>query len=585
MEEDTLDMVNPDKEILKEIDKFIENRKKEFDNDVRDFRISKNIASGNGFTSIKSRSSKQKIRQRVCINLLEPIINSIVYRYTNDPFQFMTDAPIDKDELTSQLGTALREAAIDGKSYILSYVDGPENDLKLKFKKLNNFNVIYGACDYVDGEDVKQVVYVDKKQVKGSSRTHKTNLAINLQPVLEFSNDEIPVLTYWKLENGILHTYTIENDTITEHSEVEARYLPVTRIYAKEVTMDLDTNYRGLYYLVQDLLKTIDYTASKVQERIATAPTAYFTISRQALGKNKDQWENVNDKPRPFITYDSTDGNGNEYPVPVRNDLSVQIDDLMSSLNVHQGLVSGILGVEAGDPNTVAETAEAVLLRRENKDTAVNHLLKNLLDSAKQIGAIVTDITGYPCEVVASVFEKMKKNEELEKLIALANMSAQNEKLYAILPAVIDRLDVDDDTKQKVTAGLMQSKQPSQQELQLQQQLEQANAQIQALKENLMTSQAAIESGVHREAIQQQTKAMELQYKQQIEIKKLQLEEIKLQLQHGIDIEKNNLKLAELEASIQKDQDEIDLKIANFVSNYGQKRLDPDPQHIIHTRI
>jgi hypothetical protein len=561
-------------EVMKEIDKLLDNRKRVFENDQRDFKVSKNIASGNGFSMNKQKNKNLNVqRARVCKSgmVMEPIVNAVVYKFSNDPFEYQTDAPLDKEELTFQLSSALREAATDGKSYLLIYVDG---SLSIKVKKLNNFNVVMAGCDYADGADCKAAVYIDKKITDRKNR-RKTQLAIRLQPVLEFSPDEIPFLTYWKLrenEDGstTLCTYTIENDQVTDYDETPARYLPIVRCYAKEAYVDLDVDYRGLYYICKDTLKTIDYAASRLQERIAAAPTAFFTVSNQSLGDNLEQWENLNDKPKAFLAWDESDGVGNKNTPPQKNDLSVYTGEFLECLQADKQDIMMTLGVSAESAKAVPETAEAILLRKDNKDSATSELLKNLLDSAWQIARIVEDISGQPCRIVASVFDKMKKQSELEKIMALVQVTASNDVAMAALPSLVERMDLSPEASANLIMQIQSSKKPTQNEMALQQQLQQAGQQTQAMKDQLMSLNATLESSIYKEQFAYSFKIYEANMRQQIELKKLMLEEAKLQIAAGKNMGEGQLKLMELEQNIAAEEKKIQLEAARIAEDARQ---------------
>ena len=443
-----------EKEILENLSLFVDRFKDTHDINCKDFKVSKNISSGNGFSLTNRGSVWNMKRAKVSVNLLEPTINSIVYKFTDSPFDFRTDANIDLPELKFQLSSALRECVIDGLSYILIY----KEDDKIRFSRLNNFNVIYDDCDYPNGKDAKEVIYIDKRRVSKNESVKKTDISLKLEKVLNLKKQEIPVITYWHKDEKGVTTYKIENDKIVSSVTQSIKNIPIARIYAKEVFINYERNWRGLYYLVKDILQTIDFEMSLAQERIATAPNHIYWIAEESIGSDIEQYSRVNDIPTFHKTYKSVSPlSATPLPPPTKNDLATDLSDLMQAFGVHREIIMHILGTISGEEHG-SETAEAVLLRRESKDTAVNDLLKNLLDSSHIIAEIIEQFTGTKVVVSSNIFDKAKMAQDLERIIALTNYVNNNPHAYSILPVLISKLDVDETSKEIILQLMSQEK-------------------------------------------------------------------------------------------------------------------------------
>jgi len=530
-----------EQDVIKRLKEFATTYKDEHETNIKDFKLSKNLASGNGFTVAGKKAVWNQNRAKVSVNLLEPVINSIVYKFTENPFDFKAKdtaitLPIELPELKFQLGSCLREACIDGISYLLAY---KENDV-VRFNRLNNFNVIYGECEFSDGQDVKEVVYIDKRDAGKDYR--KSQMGQLFQSVLNLTKNEIPVITYWRKEGENVVTYKIENEEIVETVTQPLSRIPVVRIYAKEVFINYKRNYRGLYYLVKDVLRTIDLEMSLTQERIATAPNHLFWIAEETIGNNVEQLAKLNDIPTAFKTYKATNtlAPGVTLPPPTRNDLATNISDLTQSFAVHKEIVQSILGITAGETNGV-ETAEAVLLRRENKDTAVNDLIKNLLDSSHEIAALITDFTGFEVLIQSDIFEKAKQNDELQKIIALTQFINNNPHAYTVLPVLIAKLDVDMKSKQTMLQLFSQDRDVNQEMKAQIEALTMENTQLKAHYDSqLQTAIVNKEAMVAQKQIDAQIKQAEfnlkiLELQQEAEFKGIELQ------QKGAIIDRNTM--------------------------------------------
>jgi len=508
-----------EKELKKKLKEFGSNYQKEHSNNVMDFKTSKNLAAGNGFNIASYGTIWNKDRAQVCVSgsIMEPIVNSVCFKFNESPFDFIPKMQegsvlpykMDFAELKFQLGSCLRDAVQDGLSYLLVFKKGEE----IKFSRLNNFNVIFGDCDYSDGEDVEEVVYVDKRDTGKKQR--KTEMSVTFDTVLNLTATEIPVVTYWYRKDGKVCTAKLEGDTVVEHRTQEISKIPIVRIYGKEVPSgSFKKTWRGVYYLVKDILRTMDFEQSLIQERIATAPNHLYWIAEESLS-NPEQLSKLNDFPVAYKTYKATNPTNPaaNLPPPTPNDLSTNISDLVQSFQAHKELVYQTLGSIAGEtPGN--ETAEAVLMRRENKDTAVNEMIKNLLDSSHQIAEVIKNFTGVEVSVTSDIFDKAKQNDELQKIIALTQFMNGNPHAYSVTPVLIKKLDIDEQSKKVMLALLEQEKQGNEQSNMELEMLKIENQQLRANQEaQIVTAQINSQTTITKANIDAQIKAEELKFK------------------------------------------------------------------------
>jgi hypothetical protein len=462
---------------------------------------------------------------------MEPIVNSVCFKFNEAPFDFIQKdkeqqmpCKLDIAGLKFQLGSCLRDAVQDGLSYLFVY----KKDEEIKFSRLNNFNVIFGDCDYSNGEDVEEVLYVDKRDT--GKKQQKSEMSVTFDTVLNLNQTEIPVVTYWYKDEGCVCTAKFEGDDVVEHGKQEIDKIPIVRIYGKEVPAgSFKKTWRGVYYLVRKILMSMDFEQSTIQERIALAPNHGYDIAEESLS-NPEQYAKLNGQPVAYKTYKATNPLNPQAPLPPpqRADKSAQIAEIVESFAQHKELIYSTLGSVAGDAPT-NETAEAVLMRRENKDTAVNEMLKNLLDSSHQIAKVIQYFTGVEFNVVSDIFDKAKQNDELQKIIALMQFVNGNPHAHAVVPVLIKKVDIDEQSKQMILTLLQQEKEGQ----------EQGNMEIDMLKlENqqlrsdtqaqVVTAQINHQTAIAKANIEAQIKAEELKFKYMELQNKAEAEGIKL---------------------------------------------------------
>jgi len=509
-------------ELKDKLKEFSANYGQDHANIVTDFKLSKNMAAGNSFDNVPV-TLWGKDRAKVCASgaIMEPIVNSVCFKFNESPFDFIPKLPdgqqmiykMDWAELKFQLGSCLRDAVQDGLGYLLVYKKGGLEAPELKFSRMNNFNVIFADCDYADGEDVEEVVYVDKRDT--GKKQNSMDKLLSFETVLNLNATEIPVITYWYKHEGNVCCAKLEGEEIVEHKTQEINEIPIVRIYGKEIpAANFKKTWRGVYYQVKDILQTMDFEQSLIQERIATAATHKYWIAEESLS-NTEQFSKLNDFPTSHKTYKATNPLNPQanLPPPTEVNQSAQIAELIESFNSHKELVYQTLGSIAGD-TTGNETAEAVLMRRENKDTAVNEVIKNLLDSAHQIAEVIKDFTAVEISVTSDIFDKAKQNDELQKIIALTQFMTNNPHAYAVTPVLIKKLDIDDASKQMMIQLLDQEKQGNEQASMEMEMLKLENQQLRSDKEaQIATAQINAQSAIARANIDAQIKEAELKFK------------------------------------------------------------------------
>jgi len=535
----------------------------------RTLKYQKNLSAGNGFTIVNKANTWKRERARVSLNLLANVVNAACYSFNEDPFEFIPkdsqDEPnFEREELSFVLGSSLRETAVDGISYILTSYDAEEN--KITFKRLNNFNVMFGQGDRADGKDVKQALYIDKRPSK--ERWNKSNtLYVKLNSVLELKKDEIAVLTYWKLDEGGVHTYQIEGNKVVSHVFQELSRLPIVRFYGKETFLESWNTWRGFYYQVKDILLTMDYTLSLIQEKIATAPNHLYTIAQEVLGANLDNWANLAGLPKAFLAYKAIHvvnaGTGDpqvmQLPPPEPNNFVIGIEPLIANYEFHLNLLNQTIGNIAGTPQA-NETAEAVLLRKENKISSVNELIKNLLDSSYEICTLIEDFSGVKMEIQNSLFEKAKREKEQAQIVNFLTFANTNPLAKFTAPVLIKKMELSDDDKTQLIQGLADAMLPTPELVEAQAQLQEAQQQIGQLNIQLEQAQAAIEA---------QLATAQIKEKGLVERKMMdvQVKIAELQQKYGADNEQLNLDLIKL-------QQDFDLKSAEIALKASQQNAD-----------
>jgi hypothetical protein len=577
--------------------------------DRSDFRTSKNIASGNGISEFYI-GKYGKDRAIVNAPILDPAVNAIAYRFDSNPFAFKIPDRFrdvaDEQELTAALSKALREICWDGISYILVYHDGG----KIKFRVLDNLNVVWGKCNLATGDDCREALCVEKINRQRIKKLYPDlhDYRLSLNSILSYSGpdsesgDEYEEVTYWeKTESGVRISKFIGGE-LAEESELPLTRLPIVRVCGKKAWTEGRENWRGIPYHARDMLATLTYMHSLLQERVATAPTFNFWVAQESAADHETarQMASMNGMPRAVAYYRSLE-NGMAIPPPIKVDKSAGIEELMAHIESLRNEINFIVGATGASPQAGTETAESVLLRRESKENATDEFLRNLLTGAQGIAALMegflaifvsekakeigTDAESYLAtlglrtiniEVTESIFEKAKQAADSQKLIAFASFLSQNPQSMDFAEALLETMDLSEDNKANMQSALDAIRQKERQSMeQLMQQgqqqamqLQQAQAENQALQGQLAQQQKQMEAVQNANMVMQadseaKIAIKDMELKNQLAVKQMEIEfkYAELAAKTGNDQQKNDIAAAKV-ANEQIDEIEAAMQIA-----------------------
>lgn len=488
-----------DSDAIRKAKKLLERQNAVTSLDRADFKISKNIASGNGISE-DAMKVWGKDRAIVNIPILDPAVNSICHRFDTNPFSFNAppgaESLFDSKELAAVLSRSLREICWDGISYVFAYHSGG----KVKFRVLDNLNVVYGKCKLSDGSDCREALYVDKISERDIKEQYP-DFYIENGTIADYDGvarqeGEYEEVTYWERTESGVKASKIIGGRLAEESELPLTRLPIVRITGKKARTKHGENWRGVPYPVRNLLDTLTYCASLLQERIATAPNFSFWVAQESASDHEtaQQMAQMNGWPRACGFFRAfADGRDHPLPVPMRVDKSAGIEELGAHIGSLTQTINMIVGSVSGSPPEAGtETAESVLLRRESKETATDEFLRNLLTGAQGIAALMKEffaMLGMPVEEIAvseSIFEKAKQQSDSQKLAAYVGFLSQNPQSMDFAEVLLETLDLERESKERVQAVLIERKQREAQGIQqMQEQIQQgANMLMQAQGEN-----------------------------------------------------------------------------------------------------
>jgi hypothetical protein len=368
--------------VAEQVEDFIKNREGYFEEDRTSFRRSKNLQAGQGWFERLGRAWGEA-RSSLTINPLKKIVDSTCNNLLRNPFRFEGLGDDINKNINKSLHSCLRDACNDGIGYFYVFHDDGGN---LKFKCLSNTAVMFS-------EDESEYLVIDKRKEDKSKTKIKSSLWNN-KDVLALSTNEIPVLTYFRLEDEAVKIYQFKGDIIEAYTELLLPRIPIVQVRGKTIKIKERDHYRGLYWEFQDVVAAMNAYMSKAAEiAIAKTPVLMPEESFPLNAQQQEAWQS--NEPRNLYLYRSLLQVEGIAPImlnkPDFSPYNQDLETLNNQITMLSSVIDGLTGMNLASENLPNETAMSVLDRRESKQDAQSELLAYLNDSAHEIAGLLFD--------------------------------------------------------------------------------------------------------------------------------------------------------------------------------------------------
>lgn len=509
-----------------------------------------------------------KSRMKGQVDIVSNTIRSITNQYSTNPFSWLTvDEQVNdiatrflnESTVRSNVVKALKNGIGFGLGFIVLSTDtdkaGNVVPTLYSIPKVTN---VYFDPDSIetDGSDACKCVIVDIKSKDWIRNTYGDEFVTgkNEKPLFDisesYSDDEMPLITYYVKNKGSVTIYKLLNDGLVEEpTELIMDRLPVIPIYGEEIFIDDKISYQGIVRQVRPIQKLIDYTYSQLCERLAKSPKNAWIGTKEALEGYEEYYKNFDKSLNPLLIYNKYDDRKAENQPPQRQDMTIQYADLTSVLQNSLGLMQSITGVQSiGIPDTKVEmTATEALLNAKTFTNCVRNFFDNLKESFKSAGSVFLQLMGYDLEVrveqgpedemqrqtaraeLFQLTQLVPEEKRIDLVGAITSTMDDNQFIRRFNQAVFEGLNPED---QRIQQQMQEMQQQFQQQLQQQQQqnqelqkeLQQAQVQIVAMennnKANIAIEQMRIQADLQKEMMKLQANAQGEEKDRLVEIEK-----------------------------------------------------------------
>ena len=492
-----------------------------------------------GFSFDEKDKEYRGMRPEVTIPVLNTWMNQVISAYTSAPFgiglksqrqdldayRFVFDN-IQKN-LSDFAGRALVEEL--GVGYTYGLVTNEIVNLEMNWqvptiKLIDARKVIVGDCEDPELDDCDIALVIDvmaKTKAKNKFNLDDYDLRGGRDILYGFdvvsdSKSQCSVITvYERIAAGVQVTKIVYNK-IVDQIILPLTRLPLVRFYGDTTYIEKEVHYRGIYNLIAGMWKMIDYGASDIQAKIATAPTGNWKGDPASIAENPELYETGAETQ--FYPARKWDGD-KEMPDVQQVDRDPHVEGLINAVNTLFTWVTSTLGSPTAEVRA-NETAEAVLARKSLAESTVNKYLNNLKKSLKSLGTVIlemiaiaydvprieeevelpalTDINGITVTVDDGPIQASQKQKNLQQILAFYSIAKEsNPNAFQMIgPQILALSDMPVEIKQALT-GIFNQEAPmnpqvQQAMMQKDQQLAQAQAQMTEMNKNIAMLQQSL---------------------------------------------------------------------------------------------
>ena len=556
-------------DVLNKFKKFAARSKSAFAEMYERIRSDRSYMSGEGQWTKEDDNFIAPTRNRVTVNVLANQVHSVANKYSSYPFTWYTGDPnIDKeiDDFFSEDSNsfATEEALLDCVSFGLGVLClGTDTTADGR-----NVPVIYAITDpervmldpdstELDGSDAMEGALVDYRS-KEWVRVHMGEEYIpnrKAKPVFDGAFSQpglIPIVTYYWLDTDGCHVATFVNDVEVEekdeNGEVVDSVLPFMRIpifpvYGERSWTNSDkVIYRGLIAKGKTVQKIVNYSMCQLIERLQLSPKPLFRGYMESFKGYDSYYKKIGSGQNPIAPAQRLANDGKtQLALPEVYNPNIQFADLQNITNGTMNMLSSITGVDSkGLADNESEiTATAVMYTSQVFQNNIKHFFSHLRTSFKALGDTVMVLMGHDGQKIdvaqgpEAYMQLQVARQELSSLIGVVDPMQKGAIVNAIL-----RTHPDNEILAQLYAELNAAPQPTQNEIQLQQLVEQMKTAIENKDAEILQLTAQVEAFQRSDKSQDKSHVYELEKMKLEHQYGMEDEILKAQLNQGADAEK-----------------------------------------------
>ena len=427
-------------EIKETVTKFIKRSQEKFDKFKDRIKSDRDYLAGDQYYEEDDKILGKK-RARSKLDVINNIIRAITNEYMGYPYKVKANNP-ELNELYNRLSKNYNDAVEQGLKSAVSYGIGyicclpnQKNDIIVPdtYAIQDPMKVFFDPdSTEIDSSDANECAIYDIK----SKNWLRTNYGIEVLDTdnkeyygiknVSLEKDELILITYFKLENGICTITKICNGNELEKVTLQINHLPIIPVYGDSVYLDEEYSWQGIVRQMKPVQRLVNYSYTQLLERLSKSPKNIFLTTKEAVENNEEYYKNSDKNINQLLEYNKYDKKGqlNEKPEVVNQ--NVQYDDLTNIMNGALSMAQSVVGVQTiGIPEERSEiTATEALLNEKSFTNNIRHYFQHLKYAVERLGNLIKEYVGVMDNIIvesgpADNMERQMARAELAQLVPL----------------------------------------------------------------------------------------------------------------------------------------------------------------------
>lgn len=328
-----------------------------------------------------------------------------------DPFRVSVD-PFYREADGSDMKWAFIDEDMDQDEYKREF---PDSELA----QANNWDSLGHTTDsWVSANSVRIAEYFSKEyeeveivQLQDGSSVRKSDLPEGFDESLIARKRKTTVCkVMWRKINGM---------EVLEETEWAGTYIPVIPVLGDELIVDGKRVLEGVITHAMDSQRAYNFWVSAETEAIALAPKAPFIVAEGQIEGYKHLWNQANRASQAYLPYKPTSVGGKPVPPPQRNNFEAPVmaitnaraqaaDDMKSTT----GIYDSALGNQSNEKSGIA-------IQRRNQQSQISnfHLTDNLSRSIRHMARMLIELIPKIYDTARVV--RIIGEDDTEKMVAI----------------------------------------------------------------------------------------------------------------------------------------------------------------------
>lgn len=178
---------------------------------------------------------------------------------------------------------------------------------------------------------------------------------------------------------------------VLERTTLPGHWIPIIPVYGTEHVIDGKVIRKGLVRDAKDPQRLYNYMKTAEAEMIGLAPKAPYLVEHTQIEGFENQWDTANTDNHPYLKFRSYDADGRQLPAPQRQTFEPAVGAIVqSSLGAAEDIKATTGQFDASMGRQSNETSgKAILARANQAQTSTFHYTDNLTRSMRHLGRIL----------------------------------------------------------------------------------------------------------------------------------------------------------------------------------------------------